>query len=176
MKRLDADDESSAGEKYQLLVLKLTKFFQWQGAGESAADGLADDAIDRVAAKLEQGVEIENLNAYACQVARFVWLEYVRKNKETQWSDNTPEPSMLPDSDDGDDMRLACLRKCLIEVTAKDESERELILMYYNTDVMQKNKDNRKHLAMQFGMTTNALKVRVCRLRVKLEKCVTECI
>ncbi len=176
MKRLDADDESAAGTKYQLLILKLTKFFIWRGAVESAADSLAEEAIDRVAAKLEHGVEIVSLNAYASQVARFVWLEHERKNKETPWSDDIPEPWILPESHENDDTRLACLRKCLIEVTARDERDRALILTYYNTDLVLKNKDIRKNLATEFGMTTNALKVKICRLRVKLEKCVTECV
>lgn len=175
MKRLDAD-ETAAGEKYHLLILKLTKFFLWRGALESAADSLAEETIDRVAAKLEQGVAIESVNAYACQVARFVWLEFVRKNKETPWSEEVPEPSISPEIPEADDARLACLRKCLVEITQSNDRERTLILNYYDTERFAKYKDNRKALAMEFGMTTNALKVRVCRLRVKLEKCVADCI
>src|SRR5947199_5702744 len=109
--RLDAADPTIAGEKYQLLVLKITKYFIWQGSPESIADNLAESAIDRLAEKLEQGVVIENLNAYVHQIARFVWLEHERKHRETQWTDDVPEPAVEPQTVQSDDIRLDCLRK-----------------------------------------------------------------
>lgn len=173
--RLDPVDQVSAADKYQILELKLTKFFVWRGVPESRADMLAEEAIDRLAAKLEQGHQIESVNAYASQIARFVLLEFQRKYKETAWDDDAPEPVAPPSVPEPDDDRLAVLEKCLAEMAAKNTEDRLLIIGYYGTEETQKNKDQRRLLADQFSMTTNSLKVRACRLRLKLEKCVKNC-
>ena len=47
---------------------------------------------------------------------------------------------------------------------------------YYDTDTGEKAKQARKRLADSLGMTVNALKVRACRLRLKLEACITDCV
>ena len=175
LSRLDPDDQVSAADKYQILELKLTKYFVWQGVPESRADTLAEEAIDRLAAKLEQGHQIDSVNAYASQIARFVLLEFHRKFKETAWDDDAPEPATQPVSLEPDDERLAVLRKCLAEMEARNQDDRLLIVGYYGTEETQKNKEQRRQLAERFGLTANTLKVRACRLRLKLEKCVKNC-
>lgn len=172
--RLDGD-EATAAEKYEELRLKLVKFFVWRGCSEANADELADEAIDRVAAKLGQGVEIQSLNAYACEVSRFVWLEFSRKRKEDAAGDDLPEVAVAPETLDEPDLRLSCLKSCLAEIAASDD-DRALIIGYYDADAGDKNKNQRKNLAEKLGLTMNTLKVKACRLRVRLEKCINECV
>ncbi len=172
--RLDSD-KTKAAEKYEELRLKLVKCFVWKGCPESNADSLADETLDRVAAKLAQGIKIKSLAAYACEVSRFVWLEYTRKRKEDNFGDQTPEIAVEPDIPEEPDLRLSCLASCLINVTT-EENDRALILGYYDADAGEKNKDQRKNLAEKFRMTTNTLKVKACRLRERLEKCINECV
>src|SRR5687768_13825940 len=94
--RLDTD-QTRAAEKYELLRRKLVKCLTWKGCPESEADTLADTTLDRVAIKIAQGEIIENLDAYACQVLRFVWLEFIRKRKEDAAGDDLPETAVEPD-------------------------------------------------------------------------------
>ena len=59
---LDSDRER-AGERYELIRQKLTKFFQWRGCSEP--EEYADRTIDRVARKVGEGAEIRSSEAYA---------------------------------------------------------------------------------------------------------------
>ncbi len=172
--RLDAD-EASAAAKYEELRLKLSKFFVWKGCPESNSDTLADGTLDRVAAKLAQGTEIKSIKAYTCETGRYIWLEYRRKNKEDNFGEETPEIPVFPDFPEDPDVRIACLRSCLVEVSSND-SDRMLILGYYDTENVAKIKDQRKTLAEKLGLTANTLKVKASRLRDRLEKCINDCV
>lgn len=174
LQRLDADP-ARAAERYEELRLKLVKFYVWRGCAEASADELADETINRLAVKLEEGVEIESLGAYACQISRFVWLEFSRKRKEDNFGDDLPEQAVEPETADEPDERLKCLRKCLAEI-ANDARDREVIIGYYDRETGEKQKEARKSLAEKFGLKMNALKVKACRLRVKLEKCINKCV
>lgn len=174
--RLDPDTDS-ASAKYEDLRVRVTRIFQWKGCPDSEADALADLTLDRIAAKLSQGENIENVNAYAAAVVRFVWLEHQRKRKEDAAGDDLPEVAVQPDLtvfDDADE-RMRCLRKCMAEI-AGSENDRRLILGYYDTEAGGKNKDNRRQLAEIFGISMSALKVRACRIRARLEACINDCV
>ena len=172
--RLDSDEANAAG-KYEELRLKLVKFFIWQrSCAESEADALADEALDRVSAKLAQDIEIKNVNAYALEVSRFVWLEHIRKKKEDAYGDDLPEIAVEPEIAGDPNARLLCLKKCLTE-TSKSESDRRLIIDYYGAAEGEKNKSQRKTLAEKLGLTMNTLKVKACRLRERLERCINDC-
>lgn len=174
---LDPDDARAAAERYETLRLKLTRCVVWKGCPESQADALADEVIDRVAAKIAAGANIENLNAYACEVLRYVWLEHSRRRREDTAGDDLPEIAVEPVVPvlDHPDERLNCLRKCMNEVVPGD-NDRLLIVGYYDADAGKKNKDQRKELAAKLGLTMTTLKVKACRLRAKLEKCINHCV
>lgn len=178
LNRLDSGDAFSAAEKYETLRQKIIKSLTWKGCPESLADALADETLDRVAGKIAQGEEIENLNAYTAQVVRFVWLESSRKRKEDAVGDDKmPENSVQPDIEilQDPDLRLRCLRKCMAETVSNDD-DRMLIVGYYDADAGEKNKDARKNLAQALGLTMTTLKVKACRIRERLERCINECI
>lgn len=175
LNRLDADVEKAA-EKYEDLRLRLVNYFVWScGCPESRADGLADQTLDRVALKLEQNTNIENLRAYSLATARFIWLEHGRKVREESWGDEEPEIPVAPPEREERDDRYLCLDACLGEAI-KSESDRRLILDYYDAAESEKNKDHRKKLAQKLGLDVGALKVRACRLRKRLERCIRECV
>ena len=177
LNRLDGD-ALSAAEKYETLRQKIIKFLMWKGCPETDADVLADTTLDRVAVKLSQGEAIESLNAYACQVVRFVWLEHSRRRKEDAVGDDKmPEISVQPDIEilQDTDLRLRCLRKCLAETVPNDD-DRTLIVGYYDADAGEKNKDARRNLAEKLSLTMTTLKVKACRIRERLERCINECV
>jgi hypothetical protein len=175
--RLDPDP-TAAADKYEVLRLKLVKCVAWKGCPDSRADALADRVLDRVAIKIESGVEIENVNAYACEVLRYVWLEYLNKEKEDQpGEDGLPEIAVEPDIAilEDPDVRMNCLRVCLGEVVP-DAGDRAVIVGYYDTDPGLKNKEHRKALAERLSITMTTLKVKACRIRARLEKCINDCV
>ena len=171
---LDSDEET-ASEKYLALHSKITKISSWKGCAASEVDEIADTVIDRIAKKIVEGEEIKDVNSYARGVLRFILLERSRKMKEDAVGDDLPEVSVLPEIPDEPELRLRCLRKCLA-TTVSDESDRRLIIGYYDTDAGEKNKENRKKLAKELNITMTNLKVKAGRLRNRLEKCVNECV
>jgi DNA-directed RNA polymerase specialized sigma24 family protein len=64
-----------------------------------------------------------------------------------------------------------CFDRCLAELS--DES-RSLLMRYYDGERSAKI-SNRRKLASLMGLTDNALRSRVQRLRDRLEQCVREC-
>ncbi|MGH9969479.1 MAG: hypothetical protein ACREBG_17020 [Pyrinomonadaceae bacterium] len=161
--RLDPDRER-AGHLYEEIRLKLLKFFMWKNCPE--ADLHADDALDRIARKLDEGTEIQNLNAYAYQVARYIVLEQYRQPAPADLGLHEPTLPEPPAP------RMHCLEKCLTILSLPD---RELILAYYEGEGGVKI-EKRKELARQLELSTTALKIRACRIRTKLETCINGCM
>ncbi len=65
------EDKTQAAEKYEELRLKLIKYFVWRGVSNLFADNLADETLDRLAKKLAEGVEIENINASTAETDNY---------------------------------------------------------------------------------------------------------
>jgi DNA-directed RNA polymerase specialized sigma24 family protein len=166
-------DRATAAEKYEELRSRIVQMLLWRGIPNANADSSADVVLDRIGAKIRAGEVIDNVSSYAAGVARFVALEHLRKKREIA-VDELPErmaPSAHDDTEEAD-QRLAFLRRCLMEIG--EESDRRLILLYYDTESNEKTKDARKALATDLQMSPNALKVRACRLRLKLETCINK--
>jgi DNA-directed RNA polymerase specialized sigma24 family protein len=68
--------------------------------------------------------------------------------------------------------RRTCLERCLGHLTAED---REAITEYYQFEKGKKI-EHRKELAIRFGISPNALRIKAHRKRVNLEECVRECL
>lgn len=162
--------------KYEELRLRIGHLLRWRGCTDSHVDELVDLTFDRVAAKLASGEQVDNINAFSAAVARFIWLEHSRKNKAEAVGDDLPETPVEPVVEflDDPDTRVRCLRRCV--ATKLSDEDRRLVVDYYDTDADEKSKNARKRLAGSLGMTLNALKVRACRLRMKLERCINECV
>jgi DNA-directed RNA polymerase specialized sigma24 family protein len=169
---LDPDPET-AGGKYEKLRGWLVKFFECRGSFLS--DELADETLNRLARKINEGAEIEkNVYAYSLGIARFVLLETMKRPdnrrgeiKELATAAAPPEPW-----EEDDDLWVVCLRECLRGVS---EENRELIIEYYQ-DEGRARIDDRKMLADRLGISLNALFSRAKRTRDKLEECVTRCV
>ena len=172
----------SGGEKYLEMRHRLVLYFDRRNC--LSPDELADETLNRVARKLEEKGAITDLSpAHYCYiVAKFVFLEYTRGAKPDQstlegLSDSRHVVSPLAVSSGYDpaienqERRLDCLDKCLRKLPSSD---RELILEYYQGEQRAKI-ERRTQLAARFGLSMNALSVRACRIRHKLELCVTSC-
>ena len=163
-------------ERYEDLRMRIVHLLRWRGCAESHADELADRTLDRVASKLAAGEQVENINAFAAAVARFIWLEHTRRERADAVGDDLPEVAVEPDleSSEGPDQRMRCLRRCV--ATKFSDADKQLIVSYYDTDAGEKAKISRRRLADSLGLTMTALKVRACRLRSRLETCINDCV
>jgi DNA-directed RNA polymerase specialized sigma24 family protein len=170
--KLDPDPET-AGGKYEELRRQLIKFFEWRGA--LFQDELADETLNRLARKIDEGEEIEkNVIAFSLGIARFVFLETLKRpdNKRTEMKELARVASPPERWEEDDDLWVICLRECLRRVS---EENRELIIEYYQ-DEGRARIDDRKMLAARLGVSLNALFSRAKRTRDKLEECVTRCV
>jgi DNA-directed RNA polymerase specialized sigma24 family protein len=143
---------------------------RWWGAPNS--DALADITLDRVARKLEEGAEIGegSFGAYVRGVARMVFHEAVRQEQRVRASELGAlqiHPSATNETFGG---AFTCLDRCLPQLA---EQERKLVLSYYGEG---KKDDVRRRLAAELGISSTALRIRTCRLRERLERCVKGCL
>jgi DNA-directed RNA polymerase specialized sigma24 family protein len=173
LNRLDADRER-AGEKYEDLRRTLVRFFEWRAA--PFPEEQTDETFNRIARKLDEGIEIINVGSYCHEVARLVCLEAFKGhesrrapleeiNLEARASDTTDEKAEK-------EQRLSCLDDCLRVLPVES---RELITEYY-CDEKRGRIDRRKALADRLQLRRDALANRAQRVRDKLEQCVIRCL
>jgi DNA-directed RNA polymerase specialized sigma24 family protein len=168
--RLDPDP-ARAADAYEALRLALTRFFDWRGA--HFPDECADEALNRLARRLDEGAEVSDVRGFALGISRLVLLERARapQARHDELDEGRVGPAPVPDP--GPDGALhECLEKCLAGLP---EDARGLILEYYQDQRRQKI-DRRLRLALRLGLSANALRSRAQRVRDRLERCVRACV
>ncbi len=166
--RLDADREI-AGAKYETIRSKIISFFEWRGF--PFAEDHADETINRVIRKIDQGEEIRDPATYVYGVARMMTLE-IAKQRERQSAalENVSSPQQEDETDS--QKRADCLSRCLKKIPAES---REMITEYYAEEKGEKI-EQRKRLAEHLGIPLNALRIRALRVREKLGECLDGCM
>jgi DNA-directed RNA polymerase specialized sigma24 family protein len=167
--RLDADPERAA-DGYERLRQRLIGYFTFNGCVE--AEDLADETIDRVCARMQQGEWIERIGAYAHRTASLLLLEAQRRRQRERRAFAGLLLRRPDDSQAALEVQARCVDACLDRLAP---SERELVLAYYRRDGQAKI-DGRKLLADRLGINADALRLRVLRLRRKLEACLRLCL
>lgn len=177
----------TGGRNYLEMRRRLVGYFDRKNC--ATPDELADETLNRVARRLEEEGAITGAAAaqYCYIVARFVFHEHLRSAQRhySTFSSNTgaegagdseipvPHPAASPalDEEEERERRMGCLEKCLSKL---EEDSRELISEYYQGEQREKI-EHRRQLASRLGLTVNALSIRACRIRARLETCVTKC-
>lgn len=163
------------GQSYLAIRERLLGYFDRKNCLH--ADELADETLNRVARRLDEeggNIETETPAKYCYIVARFVFMESLRANeRESGALDNVSRQTNVMSNEDRDrkEKMLECLDRCAAKL---ESSQRELIFGYYVGEQRVKI-ENRRSLAQTLGITVNALSIRACRVRDKLESCVKEC-
>ena len=166
------EDRGRAGEAYVAARRRLVKFFEWNGSG--APEEHADETINRVARKVEEGEEVRAPAAYFLAVARLVLLEaYKKREAERAGLDGLARQDESAVEAEPADARRECLERCLDELPRES---RELIVEYYREEKGAKI-EWRRRLAERHGLSsTNALRIRAHRIRAQLEECARACV
>ena len=164
----------SGGEKYVEMRRRLAAYFDFRNC--LSPDELADETLNRVARRLEEEGTISDTPParYCYIVAKFVFLEYIRRTKRGSVTLDegsavlTSQAAGPADPHDAIWQRqLDRLESCLQELPTHD---RKLILEYYRGEQRAKI-ERRRELAARLGLTMNAVSIRACRIRDKLETC-----
>jgi DNA-directed RNA polymerase specialized sigma24 family protein len=169
-------ERDNAAQKYECMRRKLVEFFEARGS-DSPPDS-ADEAINRVARRISEGEQIDNLNSYFYGVARLIWLEGLRSRQK----EPTPlEPTHTPVAPNSAELkierqhredRLNCLESCLSTLSP---ANRILIVEYYREEKGIKI-EHRKQQAERLNTTLNGLRLRASRIRAELSECVHSCL
>jgi RNA polymerase sigma factor (sigma-70 family) len=164
-------DTDRAGEKYESLRLALIKFFDWRGA--HFPEELADETINRVIRKLDEGETLRDIPTYCYGVARLVLLEKLKapESKRADFEELPPSALVAPEPEEKDE-RQDCFERCLKELPVES---RQLILQYYGDEKREKI-NRRLAMAERLGIPLNALRSRAQRIRNRLEECVNGCL
>ena len=177
---LDEGTESN-GEKYLEMRRRLVAYFNRKNC--VGPDELADETLNRVARRLEEEGSITGTApAQYCYItAKFVFLEYLRSDRRSDSSlaEMSPAevdsvlgtPALVDDEARSKEHLSNCLEGCLAKLAPPD---RDLILGYYRGEQRTKI-ESRRGLAASLRLSVNALSIRACRIRNKLELCVREC-
>jgi DNA-directed RNA polymerase specialized sigma24 family protein len=159
-------DETEASRLYTKLCAALVRFFHLKGVTD--ADKSADDTIDRVADKINQGAKVEDLRKFAFGVARFVYLENLRREEAATRaaSEFYLKDSATAEFEESD--HLETFRECFKNLY---DHERKLLLDYFQDLPPDELFKNRQKLAERERIELNALRNKVSRLRKRLEEC-----
>ncbi len=182
---LDSDRER-AGERYEQIRRKLTKFFEWRGCAAAAAEEYTDRTIDRVARRIEEGAEVHAPDPYlyfhgiAINVLREHWKKVEKVSAESL--DDLPsswnaavDPVEVREAEESRverERRLECLDECVNGLPA---DQLAMITEYHRGEGGAKIAQ-RKEMAERLKLPLNALRIRMYRLRGELENCVTGCV
>ena len=167
-----APDREEAGREYERIRTKLIRYFEWRTV--VPGDDWADETFNRVARRIDEGKNIDDLIAFIFGVARHVCQEAIRdRDKEPAPLDETRELRYAPgpepiEADDREDCFDRCMETLLPE-------NRGLILEYYQEERRAKIQLRQK-IAERLRIPLNALRIRAHRIRISLEKCMKDCL
>lgn len=170
-------DPDIAAIRYEEMRRRLGRFFEWNRTNDP--DELVDKTFDRAARRIDEGVEVRNLPNYLTGIARLLLKEY-RASHESKLQEIEDEPVGVDtrlsrgEEEDRDetDLRFECLENCSASLTPR---ERQRLIDYYSGEKREKI-NNRIRMAREEGVTLGSLRVRMLRLRERLEKCILECV
>jgi DNA-directed RNA polymerase specialized sigma24 family protein len=170
-------ERERAAEGYEAIRQRLRRFFRWRGA--RWPDELTDETLDRVARRVAEGevIRAPDVGRYFLGVARNVLREsWQRERQRGPEHDAAALASHLAagvaTAAQQGEARLECLDRCLAELPSET---RDLVLNYYRGRGVAKVED-RRVLAAQLGVTPGTLRIRLHRLRLRLEACVRKCL
>jgi len=164
-------DAERAGEAYEALRRALVGFFTWRGA--ATPEECADDTLDRLAARLGEGVAVQDVPGFARGIARLVLLEHWRRPDAQRVAIDERTPGRPVSGEPPSEEALhGCLDRCL---GALPHDARKLILEYYVAEGRSRI-DTRKRMAQALGVSETALRNRAQRLRDRLEQCISGCV
>lgn len=162
-----SEDERQAAVAYTTLRDSLVRFFALKG--DSEPEAAADETLDRTALKVAADTPIDDIKKYIFGVARLIYLERVRhsqkeKNAAEDFYAGKQVFLMEVETDD-----FKFFRECFNRLPT---GERIFLQTYFTDAPYEKLIETRRRLTDEAGVSINQIRVKVSRLRKRLEKCV----
>jgi len=161
-------DPAERGTRYEMLRGRLIIFFSRRML--ALPEDLADEVLNRIARRLEEGEAISRIEGYALGIARHVLQEQRAQGdrersaaEEFHW--NISRETLT--TDEGEEIRLARMKDCLERLPHSDQ---EMLSEYYLAEGSGKI-PARRRLAKAREMTQAALRKRVFVLRGMIQRC-----
>lgn len=160
-------DEAAAALAYTKLRDALVRYFQVKGVSDPFE--AADATIDRVADKVEENTSIEDLTKFSFGVAKFIFFERARIAKSQMRAADGfyLKTGFVENPLDRD--HLDPLRECFLSLSKDDK---KLLSMYFADMSADEIFLFRQKTADYHNISLNTLRIRVSRLRKRLEDCV----
>jgi DNA-directed RNA polymerase specialized sigma24 family protein len=163
-------DREQASYAYEALRERLVRFFEWNHA--DTPQELADETLDRLAHRLAaNGDEVLDPARFSTGIARLLLKEHWREKDRREaalatMAESCPSHAKMEVEYDHQEERMAALEECL---QALPVPSRLLIERYFSAEG-RTQAQLRQQLAEEYGISTNALRNRVMRTRMELEK------
>lgn len=164
-------DEVEAGEIYQKIYEGLQRYFRYRGCSDS--NHLADETINRVAKRLPELDLSKNVKKISIfyGFALNIYREYLNKIENREVVLN-PDSVSQKISEPKNEKEMDCVEKCLSKLS---DEEKKMVLKYYSLEKGEKI-ILRKQMAEEMNITTNALHVKIYRLKGTLKTCIENCL
>lgn len=170
-------------EQYAKVRRILINYFRHKGC--PVPEDLFHETITRVIERAAAGnpLSADYLIPQFLRAARYVWLEYLRKPEMNSTSFDDLLPGSEPSIDPVEEQRCQenellwgrmeeCSQKCLDELPV-EQSE---MFRRYHLYEKGKKAESRQQLVEEMGITPELLRLKVHRIRRKLEVCVEKCV
>ena len=174
------EGKSSDGQNYLEMRERLVAYFDRKNCLQP--NDLADETLNRVARRIEEEgtIETETPAKYCYITARFVFMEALRGTEKhsvplddvLRKGENKVTVKDETDEKEIKEKGLNCLELCTEKL---ETASRDMIVRYYYGEERVKI-ENRRALARSLNISVNALTIRACRIRDKLESCVRKCV
>jgi hypothetical protein len=160
-------DRDEAGRKLKQIQFRLIQAFSSRGCVD--AESLSDEVLNRVAVRIDQVKKTYSDPVRCCLgFVDNVHREYLREQRKIV-NTKEPPPPVSPQQLEREDV---CLTRCLKEL---DEAECYLFVTYFQGEKRARI-DRRKALAVELGLTGNALRIQAHRIRKKARQCMQKCL
>ncbi len=165
-----SEDERQSAAHYTALRDALVRFFELKGDAEP--ETAADETLDRTAAKVAANTPIDDVKKYSFGVARLIFLERLRfSKKERLAAEDFYERGKTSAANvanaDTDDFHL--LRECFESLPT---AERVFLGDYFADLPAAALTEQRRRLTVEKEISLNQMRVKVSRLRKRLDRCV----
>lgn len=162
---LDSNRDSAA-KKYEELRAYLIAYLDRRRCGES--EKLADDTLSifmRCLPRLRD--KIRDPRPYLTVVARNLYIDYIT-TRHLPLPENLTDLPASGDEADEEEQVFECLEECLQQLSAE---ERELFSEYFKREGQAKI-DFRRELSERLGITPNALRLKIFKIKARLRECI----
>lgn len=168
-------DRELASSIYLNIRNSLLKIFAWNRCADP--EGMTDETFDIVARQVHTLRETYegNPKLYFYGVANNLIKEYRKKVKSfvpIEGIEPSEDPPQEREEEETSERRIECLSQCLQKLPSE---KRELILAYYAKEKKAKI-IHRAAMARELGVSIETLRVRMLRIRGRLEECIERCL